>query len=48
MTVAIIIIVVILVLLIGWVIVSYNGLVRLRNQVQEAWRQIALIEFDGR
>ena len=40
MTVAIIIIVVILVLLVGWVIVSYNGLVRLRNQVQEAWRQI--------
>jgi LemA protein len=40
MKVAIIIILVVLVLLVGWAIVSYNGLVRLRNLVQEAWRQI--------
>jgi len=26
--------------LIGWLIASYNGLVRLRNQVQNAWAQI--------
>ncbi len=26
--------------LIGWFVASYNGLVRLRNQMQEAWAQI--------
>ncbi len=30
----------ILVLIILWAIAAYNGLVRLRNLVQEAWRQI--------
>jgi LemA protein len=38
--VAVVIVVVILVLLVLWVMLSYNGLVRLRNQVQSAWRQI--------
>jgi LemA protein len=38
--IVLIVIVVLLVVLIGWAIVSYNGLVRLRNLVQEAWRQI--------
>jgi len=41
--VEIVIIIVVLVVLIaaaGWVIGTYNGLVRLRNLVQEAWRQI--------
>ena len=40
MTTALIILAVIAVALIGWVIGIYNGLVRLRNLVQEAWRQI--------
>ncbi len=31
---------VILVIIILWAIAAYNGLVRLRNLVQEAWRQI--------
>jgi len=30
----------IIVLLIAWIIVMYNGLVRLRNQVKNAWSQI--------
>jgi LemA protein len=38
--VAIVIVVVIVVLLVGWVMLSHNKLVRLRNQVQSAWRQI--------
>jgi LemA protein len=32
--------VVLLVAVIGWAVVTYNGLIRLRNLVQEAWRQI--------
>ena len=40
MTIAIIVVVVLLVLIVGWVVVTYNGLVKLRNLVQEAWRQI--------
>lgn len=40
MTIAIIVVVVLLVLVVGWAVVTYNGLVRLRNLVQEAWRQI--------
>lgn len=43
MTVALIIVLAIVVLLIaviGWAIATYNGLIRLRNLVQEAWRQI--------
>jgi LemA protein len=38
--IAVVIVVVILVLLVLWLVLSYNGLVRLRNLVQEAWRQI--------
>ena len=40
MTIAIIVVVVLLVAVVGWAVVTYNGLVRLRNLVQEAWRQI--------
>ena len=40
MIVAIIIIVVVLVLLALYVIVSYNGLVSLRNRIENAWAQI--------
>jgi len=39
-TIAIIVIVVLLVAVVGWAVLTYNGLVRLRNLVQEAWRQI--------
>ena len=35
-----IILVVIIVLLVVWAISAYNGLVKKRNQVQEAWHQI--------
>src|SRR5580765_4405349 len=35
-----IIIAVVLVLLVLWAVSGYNGLIRLRNLVQEAWRQI--------
>ena len=35
-----IVIVVLLIAVIGWAIATYNGLIRLRNLVQEAWRQI--------
>jgi LemA protein len=35
-----IIVIVVVVLLVLWVVSIYNGLVRLRNLVQEAWRQI--------
>jgi LemA protein len=40
MSIAIIVIVVLLLLVLGWAVGMYNGLVRLRNLVQEAWRQI--------
>ena len=40
MTIALVVIAVVLVLVIGWAVATYNGLVRLRNLVQEAWRQI--------
>ena len=40
MTVAIIVVLVLLVAVVGWAVVTYNGLIRLRNLVQEAWRQI--------
>ena len=40
MKVAIIAVAVILLLLILWYIVTYNGFVKLRNFVQESWRQI--------
>nr|PZM95451.1 MAG: LemA family protein [Actinomycetota bacterium] len=35
-----IIIVAVVVIIGGWAVATYNGLVRLRNLVQEAWRQI--------
>jgi LemA protein len=38
--IALIVIVVIVVILVLWFVGMYNGLVRLRNLVQEAWRQI--------
>lgn len=34
------IIVVVLVLIVGWLIAVYNGLIRLRNRVDEAWSDI--------
>ena len=40
MTIAIIVVIVLLVLVVGWAVVTYNGLIKLRNLVQEAWRQI--------
>ena len=40
MIIAVIVIVVLLVAVIGWAVVTYNGLIKLRNLVQEAWRQI--------
>jgi len=40
MTIAIIVIVVVVVLLLLYVIATYNGLVRLRNRVENAWAQI--------
>ena len=41
MTAALVIVIAIVVLLIavvGWAIATYNGLIKLRNLVQEAWR----------
>ncbi|MFI7585795.1 LemA family protein [Spongisporangium articulatum] len=40
MVIALIVIVVLVVLIGLWVVTSYNGLIKLRNLVQEAWRQI--------
>ncbi len=40
MTIAIIVIVVLVVLLLLYVVATYNGLVRLRNRVENAWAQI--------
>ncbi len=39
-TVVLLVIVVLLVVVVGWAVATYNGLIRLRNLVQEAWRQI--------
>ena len=39
-SIALIIIVVLVVIVLIWAVAQYNGLVRLRNLVQEAWRQI--------
>lgn len=39
MIIAVIVIVVLLVV-VGWAVATYNGLIKLRNLVQEAWRQI--------
>ena len=38
--IAVIVLVVVLVVVIAWAVVTYNGLIKLRNLVQEAWRQI--------
>ena len=38
--IVVIVIVVLLALLVFWGIAGYNGLIKLRNRVQEAWRQI--------
>jgi LemA protein len=38
--IAVIIIVVLLVVVVAWAVLTYNGLIKLRNLVQEAWRQI--------
>jgi LemA protein len=40
MTIALIVIVVVVVLLLLYVIATYNGLVKLRNRVENAWAQI--------
>ncbi|MFV0307332.1 MAG: LemA family protein, partial [Desertimonas sp.] len=40
MTVALIIVVVVLVLLVLYAITAYNGLIRRRNQIENAWSQI--------
>ncbi len=43
MTIGIIIVIVLVVVVVGlvaWAVGAYNGLIRLRNLVQEAWRQI--------
>src|SRR5581483_11040380 len=34
------IVLIIIVAIVGWAVLAYNGLVSLRNQVQNAWRQI--------
>ncbi len=40
MLTAVIVTVVLLVVVVGWAVATYNGLIKLRNLVQEAWRQI--------
>ena len=40
MTIALIVIAVVVVLLIIWLIAAYNGLIRGRNQIENAWSQI--------
>jgi LemA protein len=40
MTIALILIAVVVVLLIIWLITAYNGLIRRRNQIENAWSQI--------
>jgi LemA protein len=40
MTIALIVIAVVVVLLIIWLITAYNGLIRRRNQIENAWSQI--------
>src|SRR5260370_34747176 len=34
------VVLIIAIVIVGWAVLSYNGLVGLRNQVQNAWRQI--------
>jgi len=38
--VVLIVVLVVVVIVVGWAIATYNGFVKLRNLVQEAWRQI--------
>ncbi|HEY0186623.1 MAG TPA: LemA family protein [Cellulomonas sp.] len=38
--IAVILVVVVVLLVLGWAVAQYNGFVRLRNLVQESWRQI--------
>jgi LemA protein len=40
MTIALVIVIVLVVALIAWLILAYNGLIRRRNQVENAWSQI--------
>ncbi|MGL5928120.1 MAG: LemA family protein [Dermatophilaceae bacterium] len=40
LTIVLVVILVIVLAVLGWAVGSYNGLVKLRNLVQEAWRQI--------
>ena len=39
-TIALIVVIALVVIIVIWAIATYNGLVRLRNLVQEAWRQV--------
>ncbi|MGB7818177.1 MAG: LemA family protein [Ornithinibacter sp.] len=39
-TLIIIIAIVLVLVVVGWAVATYNGLIKLRNLVQEAWRQI--------
>lgn len=39
-TVIVIIVIVLVLVVLGWAVATYNGLIKLRNLVQEAWRQI--------
>jgi len=34
------VVLIIVIVAVGWAVLGYNSLVRLRNQVQNAWRQI--------
>ncbi len=34
------VVLIIVIVIVGWAVLAYNGLVSLRNQVQNAWRQI--------
>lgn len=40
MTVALVVLGVLLLVVAGWLVVTYNGFVRLRNLVAESWRQV--------
>ena len=35
-----VVVLIIVIAIVGWAVIGYNGLVSLRNQVQNAWRQI--------
>ncbi|MGL5864980.1 MAG: LemA family protein, partial [Dermatophilaceae bacterium] len=40
LTIVLVVLLVVVLAVLGWAVGGYNGLVRLRNLVQEAWRQI--------